>query len=451
MPSSRRPSPDPLPPHLLRDGVARGIITQAQHDALLDLAASDLAASDLATSAADTPPPPVEAARGFNAVTIAYSVGGIAVLFAFGWILIDRWDALGAVGVLGVALLYAAIFGGTAAYLRRAGFRVAAGVATVLAVEMTPLATWALLDLAGLWPSRRSAPLCDWYSPIYMECNGKWIVIELASIGAALVALRRVHFSELAAPIGVALVLLSFHLVEAVFGTRQHGLAFGCGLVVAASLILSLAYATDRRQGEEDYAAWLYLAGLVTAFAAAIEVWEHGHAARHAVPIVALLAVAASLYLRRRAFLAFGAVLLVWYLGYLAFDVFRGTLAFPLLLATFGIAVIILTVILQRSYPRLAMRIDAREGREGRRLPGGHAALLAPAVIALLMVPGALARDGARAEEQRIAERRARAEAARVRRRGPPRGAATTDSLAGVPPASATAPATAPAPARPPD
>jgi hypothetical protein len=428
MPSSQRSSPDPLPPHLLRDGVARGIITQAQHDALLDLAAG-----------ADAPPPPVEAARGFNAVTIAYSAGGVAVLFAFGWILIDRWHALGAAGVLGVALLYAAIFGGTAVYLWRAGFRVAAGVATVLAVEMTPLATWALLDLGGGWPAGPSAPLCDHYSPIYMECNGKWIVIELASIGAALVALRRVPFAELAAPIGVALVLLSLHLVEAVFGTRLHGLAYGCGLVVAASLILAAAYATDRRQGAEDYAAWLYLAGLVAGFLATVELWEHGFAVRHTMPVVAIAALAASLYLRRRAFLAFGAALLVWYLGYLAFDVFRGTLAFPLLLATFGIAVIILTVILQRSYPRLAMRVDARVGPR-RRLPGGYATLLAPAVIALLMVPGALARDRVRAEEQRVLDARMRREMAREQRR----------ATAGAPAPDTAGPRRATAPARPP-
>jgi hypothetical protein len=408
MPFSRHdPPPDAVPARALRDAVARGVITDAQHAAILALAGvNPQPAADgggLESQRAG------EAPRGFNWVTVAYAAGAAAVLFAFGWFLIDRWAALGPAGVLLVALLYAAIFATTAVQLHRHGFRVATGVATVLAVEMTPLATWALLQLAGLWPGGRRPPFCDLLSPVFFACNGKWMIVELASIGAALAALRYVKFAELAAPIAVALLMLTFHLAEALLGTPLRELAWGWTVVGSASLVLAVAYAVDRGQGEggEDYAWWLYAAGLVATFAGMFELWERAGGLRHFLLAAGVVALAVSLYLRRRAFLAFGAATLVWYLGYLAFDVFRETLAFPLLLATFGISVIIGTVLLQRSYPRLTARLDARLGTSAgarRRPVAGFALFLAPLVLAVLSMPVARERDRQREAERRVQE-----------------------------------------------
>jgi len=276
-------------------------------------------------------------------------------------------------------------------------------------VEMTPLATWAVMRLVGLWPDESRPPYCG-VSAASLACSGKWVVIELASIGAALAALRYVKFSELAAPIAVALVLLTFHLTEMLVGAPLRQEAWGWGVLAGASLVLTAAYAVDRRrqEGGEDYAWWLYLAGLVAAFAALVELWSRNGGARAVLLPVGVLAVAVSLFLRRRAFLLFGAVSLVWYLGYLAFDVFRDTLAFPLLLATFGISVILVTVLLQRSYPRLVRRVDERAGGVGaRRLPGGYGVFLAPLLLAVLMMPRALAEGRRREAEQRAAQQRA--------------------------------------------
>jgi len=417
----RDPPPDTVPRQALREAVARGVITEPQHGAILALAG--LEPEPMAGEAEPARGLGPEAPRGFNWVTIAYAAGALAVVFAFGWFLIDRWAALGPAGVLVVALLYAAIFGVTAVQLHRLGFRVATGVATVLAVEMTPLATWAVMRLAGFWPDDPRTPFCSGASPAFLACTGKWMVLELVSIGAALLALRRVAFGELAAPIAVALLFLTFHVAEAVVGAPLRFEGWGWGVIAGASLVLTTAYAVDRRQreGGEDYAWWLYAAGLLAAFAGMVELWSREDGLRPAMPAVGVLALAVSLFLRRRAFLAFGAVSLVWYLGYLAFDVFRDTLAFPLLLATFGISVIIVTVLLQRSYPRLVARFDSRADAAGgtgaRRLPGGYALFLAPFALALLMMPGALARDRRRAVEQQAAERRWRQEAEADRRR----------------------------------
>src|SRR5690606_37568917 len=85
----------------------------------------------------------------FNAATIAYVLGAITVLIAMAWFVADRWTWLGAGGVLGVAVLYAALFLVVARALRREGFATASGLAVLFAVAMAPLATVAVLELTG--------------------------------------------------------------------------------------------------------------------------------------------------------------------------------------------------------------------------------------------------------------------------------------------------------------
>ena len=149
---------------------------------------------------------------------------------------------------------------------------------------------------------------------------------------------------------------------------------------------------------------------------------------RHVQPVLAAFAIAASLQLRRRVFLVFGALGVLWYLGWLAFDVFRKVLAFPFLLATFGITVIVLTVWLQRAYPRLMQGTRARTETERPRLAAGFLGLLAPALIGLAMLPSAIAADRETDLQNRLRARRwmmharaeRQAELRRARERGEP-------------------------------
>jgi hypothetical protein len=176
-------------------GVERGIITAEQRDALRAIDLGD--ARDGAK----------EARRGLNAVTVAYWAGAIAVLTAFGWFLASRWQVLGPAGVLVVALVYAALFAGTARWLDREGFRTAAAIATLLVVGMTPIVTWSLLSLTGLWdlyPAGRRPLYFEPFDPVWSQL--RWLPIDLTTILAALVALRRVRFGVLALPIAAGVV-----------------------------------------------------------------------------------------------------------------------------------------------------------------------------------------------------------------------------------------------------
>ena len=385
---------------LINEAVGRGIIDAAQRDRLSALAA-ELAAARPASAlpAPETARPPREARRGFNAITIAYSLGALLVLFALAWFLFERWKVLGPAGVLGVALLYAGAFATAGVLLRRRGFDVAGGLALVLAIAMTPVWTWALLRLTGEMPDPAAWDnALSRYEPYVAS---RLIVMELATIGVALAVVRRVRFFALAAPIAAAVVALLMSLGQALGDPRLAwylGPYYQC---VVACVLLAIAYAVERRQGEgEDYAFWFYLAGVVMVFVAYSQVWPYIGRWRHAITLVAAAFVTASLYLRRRTLLVGGGLMAFAYLGYLAFDVFRRVVALPITLATLGLLVIMATVWMQRRFPALVERVSRQDAAGAKKLPAGAIAVLGPLAISITAMLFAAGEARARTAEQ---------------------------------------------------
>ncbi|MDQ3810849.1 MAG: hypothetical protein M3336_11210, partial [Chloroflexota bacterium] len=140
-----------IPLDRLREAANQGLISEAQYQAILALDAAARPDTTLADVPGPEHAPAPEAPKGFNWISVAYFAGALLILFAFGWFLVDQWEALGPAGVLLVALVYAMVFLFTGWSLRRRGFRLAGGLAVTAAVGMTPLATWAVESLLGIW------------------------------------------------------------------------------------------------------------------------------------------------------------------------------------------------------------------------------------------------------------------------------------------------------------
>lgn len=356
---------------LIGAAVERGII-DADQRARLEALAAEL----------ESKSPPGEARRGFNAISIAYSLGGLLVLFALAWFLLERWRALGPAGVLAVAALYAGAFAVVGSVLRRRGFTVAGGLAIVLAVGMTPIWAWAVLRLTGEMPDPFAWDnALSRYEPYI---GSRLAILALATIGVALATLRRVRFFALGIPLAAGFVALLMSTGQALGDPRLAwyvGPYYQCAVACAT---LAVAYAVDRRQPPgEDYAFWFYLAGVVMLFVAYSQVWPYIGRWHHALPLVAAAMVTASLYLRRRTLLVGGGLMAFGYLGYLAFDVFRRVVALPITLATLGLVVIVATVWMQRRFPALVARVNREGEAERKTLPGGPIAVLGPLLIAI--------------------------------------------------------------------
>jgi hypothetical protein len=341
---------------VLEQAVANGLITPIQATGLRALA--------------DEPPgpPPREAPRGFNWVSIAYGLGALLVVFACGWFLAERWLALGAGGVLLVVLVYAGIAAAAAAWLQRTGFPEAAGVAALIAVSLIPVAVWALESMSGWWPVE------TWGRPYYPDYRpaeaSRWLVAELATLLAGLLVLRTRRYTAVLFPIAVSLFGLVMHAPVAV-GLAYAPVLERWTILTGALLLCATADAVDRRMAREggDLAFPLWTVGLVALSAAMMAFWPTAGALHHAVPLVALGAIATSLVMRRRTHLVFGVLWLFMYLVYLSADVFRSTAYFPLALAALGGLLLAATVWMQRHFPALSQRLGGTGRRRGG-LPG---------------------------------------------------------------------------------
>jgi hypothetical protein len=264
----------------------------------------------------------------------------------------------------------------------------------------------------------------------------RWLVLELTALAAALLVLRLAPAARVRRDVATVLVAAAgavalVHTGEALVPYDGFGYVHGWVALAAGGALLSAALATDAHPPadapDEDHGRWLHAAGLVTLHVGVLDSWQRLGAGRHALPLLALALLAAGVRLERRALLAVGLADALWYVGWLAFDVFRAVVSFPFALAACGALVLGGAVLVQRRWPGLA-RGRVRVER-ARRLPGGRAAVAAPAALGLLLLGVGFARaDGERERaerEHREAMRHAR-EAMREARaaRGRPSGRA---------------------------
>lgn len=385
---------------LLDLGVSRGIISAAQRDALVDL-----------SGPAETMPAR-EAPRGFNGIMIAYALGAIVVLFAFGWFMVDRWQALGPSGIFGLSVAYACIFLAVAHAVHREGFEQARGVATLLAVGMAPVAMWALLRWTGLWTPALDV-VCGVQEHPFLVCQGQPLAIELAVVVAALFAMRQMAFSPFMIPIAIVCITLPERLMrEWTFVTPySDGASVGWRWIIIASVLAAIAYTMDRRRRTEDYAFWMWIATAVAAWFGCMMVFQFERSLRWYLAPASLLMITASVLLRRRALLIVGLFGVFGFLGWLAFDVFKLTTGFPLILAVIGVSIIVLTVWVQKQFPDVIRRMEG-DRTQAPRFPGGVVVLLLPAVLGLVVME-----DAARIDREFAADRRSRAHASASRDR----------------------------------
>jgi hypothetical protein len=370
-------------PDLLDDAVARGLITTAQRTQLLalDSADDDHPRGRVSEFLAWTR----EVPRGFNAISIAYAIGALIVVFALGWFLADRWSVLGPPGVLIVAVVYAALFAAAAHLFTRERFATAHGLALLLLILTVPLMAWAALRTTGVWDDVEGR-VCALEPALFWQCRGRSIVLAATAFVASLAAMRRLAFGPLMIP-GAAslLIMLGEGTLRIAGGGTLPGMT-GWAFVVVASMMATIAYETDRRRGMEDYARWLHVAAVIATGIALSSLFNSERELRYLLLPTAVVMMAASLYLRRLIWLFLGLIALFAALLWMANEVFDRAVAFPVLLGFVGIAVILVTVLVQRQYPRLAERVRSAHG-VGPHVPGGAATLLLPALVAVVLFP----------------------------------------------------------------
>ena len=341
----------------LRAAAAADLLDAAQLAGLIDF---------LNRRAALAPADAAPAPR-FDVAHLLWYAGALIVITAMGLFSTLAFSQLGGEALAIIAFVYAALFGVAGHYLWHAkGLRTPGGLLIAIAVSMAPLAVYGIQDALGLW-GQFGKP--DTYQGFYVWIKGSWIFMEIATIVAAVVALRFYRFPFIVSLIAFALWFMSMDLAPWFAGQAyadwetQRRVSVWVGLA-----ILGVAYGTDRFQRSGDFAFWLYLFGLM-AFWGAITASSNGtmiEKALYCAMNVAFLFVA--VFLNRRVFAVFGVIGVSLYLGDLASKVFKDSLLFPFALSLIGVGVIAAGLLYYRNQDRIAAWFEANLPHAVKRL-----------------------------------------------------------------------------------
>src|SRR5712692_9803881 len=298
-------------------------------------------------------PVPEAPQRRFTGLNVAYYFGALLVISAMGWLMTLGWEAFGGKGIFLIATLYAFFF--TMAGLRLlAQPQTPGGLLVTMAVCITPLAVYGLERMTGLWPGADPGE----YRGFFPWIRGGWFAMEAATVLAGLIALRKVRFPFLVAPIAFVLWFMSMDAVPALFHAqpwdgdiaRRVSIVFGLAL-------LFVAFQVDHRT-EEDYAFWLYFFGMIAFWGAITSMQSDRELSKLLYCAMNLGFVVLSVLLRRRVFLVFGAIGVNAYLGHLAWRVFEHSLIFPFVLTLLGLGIITAAVYYQRHRAAIELCIE---------------------------------------------------------------------------------------------
>ena len=293
----------------------------------------------------------------FDIANVAYYLGALIVIGAMGWFMNKAWDGLGGLGLFMVAACYAACFVLAGRILwKKSALRVPGGLLFTIAVCMVPLVTYGLERWTGFWPASDPGS----YTRFHPYINGSWLIMEVATVLAGLIALRFWHFPFLTAPIAYALWYMSMDLSDLISGGRlgwQEKAALSAGF---GAVMLLGAYIADLLGKSEDYAFWAYLFGLMAFWGGLSAMESHSEFRRFVYCLINLFLIFCSLALRRRAFVVFGALGLFGYLSHLAYRVFENSLLFPVVLSLTGLFIIYLGLQYQRRREQIEGRFRAK-------------------------------------------------------------------------------------------
>ena len=279
------------------------------------------------------------------------------MISACAWFLGDKWNVLGSHGIFATVFIYMLIAASIGVWLRGKGFIVGGGLLITVAVCLVPLLTYTIEDMLGLWPADHPGS----YKNYYPWINGSWIVMELATIVAALIALRYVRFAFLTAPIAFSFWFLSMDLAALVFRNAEISWETRQWVSVVVGLCtLLIGYGLDRlfhKVGEprsEDFAFWCYLFGMFAFWGGLTSMDNGSELTRFVYLLLNIGFIGLALKTRRVTFLVFGALGVHLYLGHLAYTIFKDSFFFPFVIALLGLSLILVTVWIQRRLMRQA-------------------------------------------------------------------------------------------------
>jgi len=179
----------------LDEAVRNGILSESQAESLWEF---------FLENSGDT--------SSFKVTHILYYLGGLIAIGAMSLFMNLGWEVFGGWGIFTIAAAYG-LFGLLLAefFSRKKGFSVPAGIMSVFATALVPLAVYGLQSGLGLWEGSRV------YREYHVYIDWRWVSMELATLAAGAAALKRYKIPFLVFPVAATLWYMSMDLAPFLF------------------------------------------------------------------------------------------------------------------------------------------------------------------------------------------------------------------------------------------
>lgn len=289
----------------------------------------------------------------FTGTHVVYYLGGLIAMAALSLFLHIGWNSFGGWGLATLALVYAlAGWKLTDYWLHRRQLRIPAGVSAAFTVSVIPLLVYGvqaeLIGWQGLPPT---------LNYLGSSADTQWLPAQLGAMLCALVLFRAYKLPFIMMPMTVACWIFALNVSAA--GSEIPWLPHitqETASMIAGIVMVLIAVWLDRTTAHNDCAFWWYVVG-VLAFWLGLTWQDHATEwARFGYLCVNLMLLFAGALLGRRIFVVCAGLGVAGYLGYLSYEVFENSIAFPIALTFIGLGIMYCGVLWQRYEQRHPQR-----------------------------------------------------------------------------------------------
>lgn len=317
------------------------------------------------------------AAVRFDLTHVLWYGGALIIIGAMGLFTTEAFNRMGGWALASCGVIYAgalAVLGDH--FWSRKNLRVPGGLLIAAAVSMVPMIVFGIQDALDLWKYAQGDP--GQYRNFYPYINGSWLYMEIATVLAALIAIRRYRFPFILMIAAVALWFMSMDLamwftsgpdyLDEFSIRRTVSMWFGLGVILAA-------WAWDVLKGRKpDMMFWVHLAGAAAFWGGLSAHNSDSEVAKFVYLLINIALLGFSLFIDRRIYAVAGALGVAVYLGHLASDVFKDMIGFSFALSAIGLAVIFAGLWLHKHRASLSGSLDRALPEALRRLRPADAA-----------------------------------------------------------------------------
>lgn len=280
-----------------------------------------------------------------------YFFGALIIIAAMTWWMTQGWEWFGGLGLFLIAIAYAGVFSLFGAKLWKTNdLKTPGGLLITIAVCMAPLAIYGLQTHFGWWPELE-------FQDYFHRITSNWILIEVGTILAGILALRFFPFPFLMAPIFFSALFLTVDATSLIQGNGALN-DFRLWISLLFGLIMiAIAYGIDRKQ-KEDFAFWGYFFGGFTFWMSLSTLSYDGEQVYFIYLLINILLMIAALYLKRNIFMVLGAFGTFLYFSHLAYDLFKDSMIFPFAMTLIGLSFIYLGILYQKNREKIETKIQ---------------------------------------------------------------------------------------------